>query len=144
MALQFSLLSDSNTTTENEVVRIASQAYTIGDAVMLDRVSDSVDVVPATSATTTYGIYGIALQTVPSTATTLLIQLIEPQMKYAADSTNAANASHNYQRMVLTDKGTVNNTGTDSSAATAVFMQTGIVGTNRIVGKFLKVSNVTA
>ena len=32
--------------TPTETVRVASQAYTIGDAVMLDRTSDATDVVP--------------------------------------------------------------------------------------------------
>ena len=35
-----------------EKVRVASQAYTIGDAVHRDRTSDTVDVVPATSSST--------------------------------------------------------------------------------------------
>lgn len=133
--------------TEYQKVRIASQAYTIGDALMLDTTSDAIDVVPATSSTTTYGIYGVAMETVANTATALLICIIDPTQIWEVDVTNNSNVNHNYQHMVLTDKATVNNTGTDSSAATAVFLQTGTIGATtdkKIVGKFLKVANVTA
>lgn len=128
-------------------VRIASQAYTLGDAVMLDRTSDSVDVVPATASSTTTNIYGVAMETVASTATELLICLVTPTQEWEADSVNNSNASHNYQRMLLNDKDSVNNTGTDNTTDEAVFMQTGTIGAasaKKIVGNFLKVANVTA
>ena len=128
-------------------VRVASQAYTIGDLVMLDRTSDSVDVVPATSSTTTTGVYGVAMETVASTATELLICLVTPGQVWETDSVNNSNASHNYQRMLLNDKDSVNNTGTDNTTDEAVFMQTGVVGaaaSKKVVGNILKVANVTA
>lgn len=142
----FSLLKDTQDT-EFETLRIASQAYTIGDSVMLDRTSDSIDVVPATSSSTTTGIYAVAAQTVASSATQCLFIIIDPSQKWVTDSTNNSNASHNYQRMLLTDKATVNNTGTDNTTDEAVFMQTGVQGaaaSKKVVGKFLKVANVTA
>lgn len=139
----FSLLKDRNET-EYVNVRVASQAYTIGDAVMLDRTSDSVDVVPATSASTTTNIYGVAMETVTSSATTLLIAIVTPNQTWNVESANTASANHNYQRMLLTDANTVNNTGTDNTTDEAVFMQTGVVGTTKISGNFLKVANVTA
>ena len=46
--------------------------------------------------------------------------------------------------MLLTDANTVNNTGTDNTTKEAVFQQTGVLGTTSIIGKFLKVANVTA
>jgi len=45
-----------------------------------------------------------------------------------AGSTNNSNAAHNGDRMLLTDEDQVNNTGTDSTAEEAGFLQTGVVG----------------
>lgn len=121
-------------------MRIASQAYTIGDAVMIDLASDATDVVPATASAKTTIIYGVAMETVTNTATTLLISLVTNQQKWTADTTNNSNTNHNYERMILTDKATVNNTGTDDTSVNAVFQQISTVGTasaKRIVGRFL-------
>ncbi len=140
-------LVKENTDPIYKKLRIASQAYTLGDLVMLDRTSDSVDVVPATSSTTTFGVYAVAMETVASTATEALFCLVEPTQVWEVDSVNNSNESHNYQRMLLNDKDSVNNTGTDNTTKEAVFMQTGTVGaaaSKKLVGNILKVSNVTA
>jgi len=130
-----------------EKVRVASQAYTIGDIVMLDRTADAIDVVPATSATTTTNLYGVAVQTVTSSATELLITVITSDQEWLLQSSADAVVNDKMQRMILTDANTVNNTHTDNTTKEAVFMQTGYNGalSNRVlVGKFLKVANVTA
>jgi hypothetical protein len=140
-------LVKENTDPIYKKLRIASQAYTIGDLGMLDRTSDSVDVVPATSSTTTTGVYAVAMETVTSSATEALFCLVNPEQVWEVDSTNNSSESHNYQRMLLTDKDSVNNTGTDNTTKEAVFMQTGTVGAvsaKKIVGNILKVANVTA
>lgn len=120
----FSLKSNLNEV-EYRRMLISSQAYTIGDAVMLDRTTDSVDVVPATSATTMMNIFGVAVETVTSAATDVLVAVIRPDQVWECAVTNAINAQHDYQRMVLTDKSTVNNTGTDSTAKEGVVTQVG-------------------
>src|SRR3990167_8165623 len=141
----FLLKDPSNTVFKT--VRVASQAYTIGDVVMLDRTSDAIDVVPATASTTTTNLYGVAVQTVTSSATELLIAIISPEQEWLLQSANNAVVNHKMQRMILTDANTVNNTGTDDTSKEAVFMQTGYQGAltaKVLVGKFLKVANVTA
>ena len=135
MAQGFRLLKET-AQDEFENVRIASQAYTIGDAVMFDVTSDAIDVVPATAATLTARIYGVAMETVTSAATSMLICKVTPWQKWTADAANTVNTNHNYLRMLLSDKATVNNT-TDNTTTSAVFQQTGVVGTLRIVGRFL-------
>ena len=141
----FTLISDPDTT-EYRNVRIASQAYTIGDAVMQDRTSDAVDVVPATASSTTVNIFGVAMETVTSSATQLLIAIVKPTQKWVTDSANTGNTNHNYQRMILTDKATVNNTGTDDTSVNAVATQLGVKDASgkRIVVRFNAVANVTA
>lgn len=111
-------------------VRISSQAYTEGDAVQWDRTSDSVDVTPATSSTVVQNIAGVAAETVTSSATELLIRVLDgsPSQTWECEVANTVSANHNYQRMVLTDANTVNNTGTDSTADEAVVEQVGILG----------------
>lgn len=77
------------------------------------------------------------MSTQVSTDTTLLICLVTPAQQWAADATNATNTNHNQQRMALTDKGTVNNTGSDVTGTTGVFEQIGTLTTTRIVGRFI-------
>lgn len=133
------MVADPVSTSEYRNVRIASQAYTIGDAVMIDLTSDAVDVVPATASSKTTNIYGVAMETVTSSATSLLIALATNMQRWTADVTNATNTNHNYERMILTDKATVNNTGTDDTSVNAVFQQMGVQDSTgkRIVGRFL-------
>ena len=136
MAIEFKLVKDPDTTVYKNM-RVASQAYSVGDAVMLDRTADAIEVVPATSSAATSSIYGVAMEAVTSSATSLLIALVTNRQEWSADTTNTATVNDNEQRMVLTDKGTVNNTHTDSTAKEGVFQQTGYISANRIVGRFL-------
>lgn len=137
MAIEFRLIKDANPITEYRQVRISGQAYAIGDAVMQDRTADAVDVIPATSSSITGNIFGVAMSTQVSTDTTLLICIVTTAQQWGADATNATNTNHNQQRMALTDKGTVNNTGTDVTGTTGVFEQIGTLTTTRIVGRFI-------
>lgn len=146
MAVGFKLVKEYADTVFTKL-RIASQAYTLGDAVMLDTSADAVDVVPATSSTTTANIYAVAMETVAASATEALFALVNANQGWVTDCTQTPSTNDNYQKMVLTDKSTVNNTHSNSTAATAVFLQTGVVGAasaKRIAGSILKVPNVTA
>ena len=146
MAVGFKLVKESNETV-NKKVRIASQAYTLGDLVMVDVTSDAIDVVPATATTTTALVYGVAQETVASTATEMLVTLVTVGQEWSVDCTNTPATNDNMQHMILTDKATVNNTHTNSTSAAALFLQLGVVGAasaKRIVGNILKVANVTA
>lgn len=146
MAIGFSLARE-NTDPVYKTVRIASQAYTLGDLVAIDTTADAVDVVPATGSSTTATIYAVAMQTVTSAATSLLVCLVDPSQEWVVDCTNTPSTNDNFQKMILTDKSTISNTHTNSTAATAVFLQLGVVGATsakRIVGNILKAPNVTA
>ena len=141
MSKGFILQADPNNT-EYRAFAIVSQAYAIGDAVMVSRTA--ADVVPATSTSPTYGIRGVAMEAKTTADTLLLVALATQYQRWTADVTNAADATHNGQRMVLTNARTVNNTGTDSTTTYGVFEQLGVVDTNRIVGRFLVAANITA
>jgi len=74
-------------------------------------------VIPATSGTVRSEVEGICNQDISSADALTqvpVIQIFEGDT-FIADTTNNTNAAHNYQRMVLTDSKTVNNTGTDSA-----------------------------
>lgn len=143
MAIGFKLLTDPDVT-EYRTMIVASQAYTIGDAVAYSRSAHTV--IPATASTTTNDIFAVAMETVTSAATTLLCAIVKPEQKWVADVTNATNTNHNYQRMILTDKATVNNTGTDDTSSAAVFTQVGVVDSTgkRVVGTFNKEAGISA
>jgi len=121
----FRLVSNLNDVEYNKFT-VASQAYTIGDAVM--RSTTAGTVIPATSSTSGDTLIGVAMETVASTATSLLVALIEPSQVWECEVANTVNSSHNLQKMVLTDANTVNNTGTDSVADAAICLQTGVSG----------------
>ncbi len=123
----FSLKKNLNEV-EYRRVAIASQAYTRGDAVMKQVTADAIDVIPATSSTTHENIMGIAMETVASTATSLLIAIIEPSQQWECEVANTVTANDNSQNMVLTDANTVNNTHTDSTATAAIVQQIGVIG----------------
>ncbi len=146
MATGFRLVRE-NTDPVYKKLRIASQAYTLGDLAMVDVTADAIDVVPATASTTTALVYAVAMETVTSAATEALFCLVTPDQEWSTDATNTPSTNDNYQHMILTDKATVNNTHTNSTSAAALFLQTGVVGAasaKRIVGNILKVANVTA
>lgn len=143
MAIGFKLLADPDTT-EYRQFTISSQAFTIGDLFDVSRSAGTVT--PSTASSTTVSIRGVAMETVASTATTLLGCIVKPVQRWVADSVNAPQTSDNGQRMILTDKATVNNTHTDSTTSSAVFEQIGVVDVTgkRIVGRILAAANVTA
>lgn len=138
MAKEFSLVLDPNPTVF-QVVTIASQAYQIGDLVQLSRTAAGVT--PATSATICANVFGVAMAAQISTDTQMLVCLLNENQTWQADNTNVPVTTDNYQRMVLTDKGTVNNTHTDSTSSAAVWTQMGLAlgagGTGqRTTGRF--------
>lgn len=133
MAKEFSLITDPNATIYKNVT-IASQAYQIGDAMAISR--SAAGVIPATSSTINANIYAVAMGAALSTDTQVLACLITPAQTWSADNTNTPNTAHNLQRMILTDKGTVNNTGTDSTSSAAIWTQQGVLTGNRTVGQF--------
>ena len=109
--------------------KVSSQAYTIGDLMEQSRTTGGV--IPATSSSKTTNVVAVAVETVDNTATTLLSTLLTTDQVWECATTNAVNAAHNGQRMVLTDKATVNNTGTDDTSVNAVVTQVGVSGNGK-------------
>ena len=143
MTQGFSLIADPQVT-EYRNMTISSQAYTIGDAVQLSRTAATVT--PATASTTTLGLFGVAMETVTSSATTLLVAIANMAQRWTVSCTNTPVTTDNYQRMILTDKATVNNTHTDDTSSAGVVTQVGVKDATAkiIVVQINKAPNVTA
>ena len=145
--MAFKLVKDTQET-EFVKVRIASQAYTIGDLVYLDRTSDATDVLPVSVGNgTPNSIFGVAMETVTSATTSLLVAVVQPWQVWQVATTNSSVVNDKYTRMIIgATAGTVNNTGTDVAGSTAIFQQTGVVGAltdKQIVGNILKITGVS-
>jgi hypothetical protein len=120
---------------EGEDLPVSSQTLSPGD--LIERTNGSTTWAATTSSTNFFTEKAIVDQTVTSSATTVHAFRLNGFEKVAVEVTNTANAAHNGDFMVLTDKNTVNNTGTTSSAQTAVFVQEGVLGTGEIVGRVI-------
>jgi len=121
-----------------ERVKISSITVVRGDLLCWDR-SNNVAIL-ATSSTSAEDLAGVAVEAATTAETSILIQKISENDEYSAGTASASNVSMDYERMVLTDENTVNNTGTDSTSDAAVFMQIGIIGAaddKKIRGRFI-------
>lgn len=105
----------------------SSLALVAGDLVVFDRANHVV--IKATSSTSVEDLAGVVVESIASTDTSVLVQkVVTEDDEFVADCTNNSNAAHNYQRMVLTNENTVNNTGSDSTSDAAYVMQLYPVG----------------
>lgn len=117
---------------------ISSLAVSIGD--MLDLDVGAVAWTAADANSLHWTKKAVAVEAVANTATSVLAIDVLPGQLWEAEGVNSAAAADNNDRMVLTDKNTVNNTGTDSAAKEAVFIQTGYAGATtdkRLLGEIV-------
>lgn len=121
----FTLLSQGSIESAREVA-VTSNAVTIGDLLAL--AVGATTWADGTSSTAHWQRKGVAVETIASTATVIKLQMVLPGQLWIAELANNSAAADNGDRMVLTDTNTVNNTGTDSAAKEAVFIQDGVVG----------------
>lgn len=115
----------------------SSLAITKDDLLVFDRANNVV--IKATSSTSLEDLAGVAVETITSSETSVLVQRITADDEYVVSTTNNSATTMNYERMVLTDENEVNNTGTDSTSDAAVFIQIAPVGAaadKKIRGRF--------
>jgi hypothetical protein len=85
------------------------------------------------------------LNPVTSSETLAKVQIVNPDQIWEVESANNSNANHNGDSMVLTDKNTVNNSGTNSTAEEAVVIQlkpVGAAASKRILVRFFDSTGV--
>lgn len=114
-----------------------------GDLLELD--AGATTATEADSSTNHFQRKGVVLNPVTSSETLAKVQVVNPDQIWEAESANNSNSSHNGDLMVLTDKNTVNNTGTNSTAEEAVVTQLKPVGAaadKRILVRFFDSTGV--
>jgi len=137
----FKILKSSLEGVELKKVTISSQTVLVGDLLDLDVGATAWTVAAASSVHFTRKC--IAYEGVSTSATEVLVHELTGLERVEVQSANTADASDNGDRMLLTDKNTVNNSGTDVSLETACFIQDGVGSTTTsIVGRVLVGSGV--
>lgn len=134
----FQKISGQDVATKERV--IGAVAYSAGDLLM--RSTTAGTLIAGTSSITPNLMVGggIVVEDTDGAQTWVKIQDIDYNAEYVVNAANTANTAHNYMCMTLTDKNTVNNSGTDD-VANGIFMQTGVVGATtdqKIKGQFVR------
>jgi len=133
----FKVLRDSEDT-GSKVLPISSITVAVND--LLELLVGAVTWTACTSSSNHFSRKAIALAPATTADTEILCYELDGSEDVEAESINNSAAADNGDRMVLTDTNTVNNTGTDSTAQTACFIQNGVIGAaadKRIFGRVL-------
>jgi len=100
----------------------------------------------ATSSSTIHTIVGVAAETITTSDSKIkMIPVCQGQL-WEADVANSTASTQLYESMVLTDHDTVNNSETDSTGATAVFICLGLkgaAGDKKIIGEFTRLQSTS-
>ena len=117
-------------------VSISSLTLAIGD--LLELVGGATTWTETTATSAHFNRKAIVMETRTTANTDVLVYELDGTETVMAECTNTANATHNGDLMVLTDKNTVNNTGSTSTTEYATFIQDGIgEDTTHLVGRVL-------
>ena len=117
---------------------ISSQTVAVGDLLQLP--VGATDWTVCTSASVSYTRKAVAIEAATSSATEVLAIELDGNEDVQVQSANSSAAADNGDRQAATDKNTVNNSGTDVTTTTVVFLQRGVVGAatdNQIWGNVL-------
>lgn len=115
---------------------ISSQTVVVGD--LFERTAGATTWSACTATSTYFTRKVIAYEAASTSATEFLGYEVRGDELIEVESAATASALHNGDRMILTDKNTVNNSGTDVTTEYACFIQDGVGnGTTAIVGRIL-------
>jgi hypothetical protein len=119
-------------------VPISSQTVLIGD--LLELTAGATTWAVCTSSSNFFTRKAIAQEAASSSDTEVLVKELDGNEDVEVESANSSDSTHNGDRMALTDKNTVNNSGSDVTGQAVAFVQDGTIGAttdNRIVGRVL-------
>ncbi len=124
----------------------ASTTITLGQLLAFDRTNKGL--IPATSASTTQSIAGVATQAVTTSGSAGVVkfQPVDSAVFVVADCTNNTASNQLGIRHLLTDGNNINNTSTDQTTNTGVFLALGTVGAasnKKLYGYFIKIGQTT-
>ena len=115
---------------------ISSQTVLVGD--LLEQLVGAVNWTVCTSSSNFFSRKVIAYEAATSSGTEFLGYEVKGDEDVEGQSGATASADHNGDRMLLTDKNTVNNTGTDNTSQNVCFIQDRAGSTTTsIIGKVL-------
>ena len=117
-------------------LNLSSVTTVVGD--VLELVDGASTWALCTSTSNARTLKAVAQEAVTSGSAAKAILVNETQL-WVAETNAASNSAHVGDRMALTDANTVNNSGTDQTGATGVFIMLQVVGAtseNRILGRF--------
>lgn len=100
----------------------------------------------ATSSSTIHTIVGVAAETISTTATKIKYAPICQGQLWVADSANNTASTQLYESMVLTDHDTINNTDSDVTGPTGVFLALAFAGAasdKKIIGEFTRLQSTS-
>lgn len=124
--MAFKLITPKNTRNVMSVKR-SSLATTVG-ALYIQALSGGATALADASTTQTQVLY-LANETLASGSTPFSATVVSAEDIFLVDTENNTASTHDGQRMAIGSTGlTLNNTGTDTTAATGVFEQVAIVG----------------
>lgn len=123
----FSILRD-NADKGAHAIPISSQTVLVGD--LLDLAVGATTWTVCTSSSVSYTRKAIAIAPATTADTEVEAVELDGNEDVQVQSAAAGDATHNGDRMALTDKNTVNNSGTDVTTTTVGFIQRGVVGPN--------------
>jgi hypothetical protein len=142
MAVGFALVK-STTTDDVEEWTVSSLTLAIGDLLELD--AGATAATESDSSTQHWQKMGVVTEAVTTSDTLVKVIRVNPWQTWEVQSNASSSATHNGDNMVLTDKNTVNNSGTNSTAQEAVVKQIGVTGSasdKRILVQFLSANGI--
>lgn len=100
----------------------------------------------ATSSSTIHTIVGVAAESISTTATKIkVIPFVQGQL-WEVDATNNAATTQLYESMVFTDHDHINNTDSDVTGPTGVFLMLGYKGATtdkKLIGEFTRLQSTS-
>lgn len=123
----FFILRD-NASKGSHAIPISSQTVLVGD--LLDLAVGATTWTVVTSSSVSYTRKAVAVAAASSSATTVDAIELDGNEDVQVQGANAGAVADNGDRQAATDKNTVNNSGTDVTTTTVVFLQRGVVGAN--------------
>lgn len=132
----FEVISDKDDS-ENQLLPASGLTTTVGD--LLERVAGSTTWAACTSSSDWFTVKAIAMEAV-SSANRVLAYRIKGNELVKVDAANSSDSADNGDRMILTDKDTVANTGSDVTGQSPCFIQEGVLGVTgdkKIIGKII-------
>ena len=127
-----------------EELPISAITVAVGDMLMLNK--GATTWVLATSALECWQKKAVAQEAASTSATTVKAIIVQPEQIWEATSTNDASATHNGDRMTLTNASSVNNAGADVDTVVVSFIQRGYAGETtdrRLLGNIIYGSGAT-